>query len=65
MYFNLVRRIGPAGASYTLSIVPIIALTISILFEGLALDATLVAGAAAIVLGNVLVLTGAAKRPAP
>jgi drug/metabolite transporter (DMT)-like permease len=64
MYFNLVRRIGPAGASYTLSIVPIVALLISVAFEGLAIDLPLMLGTAAIVVGNVLVLTGT-SRPAP
>jgi drug/metabolite transporter (DMT)-like permease len=59
-----VRRIGPAGASYTLSIVPIVALLISVAFEGLAIDLPLMLGTAAIVVGNVLVLTGT-SRPAP
>jgi drug/metabolite transporter (DMT)-like permease len=56
MYFDLVRRIGPARASYTLTVVPVIALALSALFEGLALEPRIVIGAGAIIAGNVLVL---------
>jgi drug/metabolite transporter (DMT)-like permease len=56
MYFDLVRRIGPARTSYTLTVVPVIALALSALFEGLALEPRIVIGAGAIIAGNVLVL---------
>jgi drug/metabolite transporter (DMT)-like permease len=62
MYFTLVRRVGPASASYTLSLVPVVALLISIGFEGLQLDAWILTGGAAIIAGNILVLSGARAR---
>ncbi|KGM29987.1 EamA family transporter, partial [Inquilinus limosus] len=58
MYFDLVRRIGPARTAYTLALVPVVALALSAGFEGLALGPGLLLGAAAILLGNVLVLRG-------
>ncbi len=57
LYFDLVRRIGPARTSYTLALVPVIALILSALFEGLALDTRVLLGAAVILLGNILVLS--------
>lgn len=62
MYFNLVRRIGPASASYTMSLVPVVALLISMGFEDLQLDAWILVGGAAIIAGNILVMTGARAR---
>ena len=56
MYFTLVGRIGPARAAYVLSLVPLVALTFSVLFEGLQFEPRLIAGAAAILIGNILVL---------
>jgi drug/metabolite transporter (DMT)-like permease len=35
LYFDLVRRIGPARTAYTLAVVPVIALALSAFFEGL------------------------------
>ncbi|WP_063533159.1 DMT family transporter [Burkholderia sp. MSMB1589WGS] len=58
LYFDLVRRLGPGKAAYTLAAVPIVALGLSALFEGLHLDARILAGAAAVLAGNVLVLRG-------
>lgn len=57
MYFTLVGRIGPARAAYVLTVVPLVALALSVLFEGLHIDARLIAGATAILIGNVLVLS--------
>lgn len=56
LYFELVRRLGPGKAAYTLAVVPVVALVLSALFEGLALDARIGFGTAAILAGNVLVL---------
>ncbi|WP_022720166.1 DMT family transporter [Rhodopseudomonas sp. B29] len=56
LYFELVRRLGPGRAAYTLAVVPLVALVLSALFEHLTLSASLAAGTAAILLGNVLVL---------
>lgn len=58
MYFDLVRRIGPARAAYTLAVVPVVALALSAAFEGMALDGRLLLGSATILAGNILVLSG-------
>jgi len=57
LYFELVRRLGPGRAAYTLALVPLVALVLSALFEHLALGWPVLAGAAAILGGNVLVLS--------
>ncbi|KJC59107.1 hypothetical protein UP10_19680 [Bradyrhizobium sp. LTSPM299] len=57
LYFELVRRLGPGRAAYTLALVPLVALVLSALFEHLALGWPVLAGASAILLGNVLVLS--------
>ena len=57
LYFELVRRLGPGRAAYTLAVVPLVALVLSALFEHLALGWPVLAGASAILLGNVLVLS--------
>ncbi|WP_321499963.1 DMT family transporter [Breoghania sp.] len=64
MYFSLVQRIGAASASYTLALVPVVALVISALFEDLAIDALVVSGGVAVLAGNVLVLSAGQSRPA-
>jgi drug/metabolite transporter (DMT)-like permease len=57
LYFDLVRQIGPARSAYTLAVVPAITLVLSALFEGLVLEARLLVGAGAILVGNILVLS--------
>ncbi|WP_246665232.1 DMT family transporter [Rhizobium tropici] len=56
MYFTLIEKVGPARAAYALTVVPIVAITISIIFEGLHIDTRLAFGGATILLGNILVL---------
>lgn len=56
LYFDLVRRVGPGRAAYTLATVPLVALLLSAAFENLVLDDRIALGAAAILAGNVLVL---------
>lgn len=56
MFFNLVTRIGPGRAAYIFTVVPVIALLISTVLEGVELTAATVGGAAMILTGNVLVL---------
>jgi drug/metabolite transporter (DMT)-like permease len=56
MYFNLVDRIGPGSAASTLATVPLIAILISMLFEGLGPSWNLVFGGLAILFGNTLVM---------
>jgi drug/metabolite transporter (DMT)-like permease len=58
-WLTLLGRIGPARASYVGVMVPIVALIISTLFEGLAWHPLTVAGMAISVAGNVLVLRNA------
>jgi len=57
LYFELVRQIGPARTAYTFAVVPVMALALSALFEGLVLDGQIVIGAGAILVGNILVLS--------
>ena len=57
-FLTLLGRIGPARASYVGVMVPIIALVISTLFEGLPWHPLMVVGMAVSVAGNVLVLGG-------
>ncbi|WP_420971037.1 DMT family transporter [Bradyrhizobium sp. B120] len=59
LYFELVRRLGPGRAAYTLALVPLVALVLSARFEHLVLGWPVLAGAAAILAGNVLVLARA------
>lgn len=56
LYFELVRRTGPGQAAYALAVVPVIAIALSALFEGLQLEPRIVAGAALVLVGNVFVL---------
>jgi len=57
LYFELVRRLGPGRAAYTLALVPLTALVLSALFEHLTLGWPVLVGATAILAGNVLVLS--------
>ena len=56
MFFSLVRRIGPGRAAYIFTVVPVIALLISTMLEGVELTAIIIGGTAMILTGNVLVL---------
>ena len=56
MFFNLVTRIGSGRAAYIFTLVPVIALLISAVMEGVALTAVIVGGTAMILTGNILVL---------
>jgi drug/metabolite transporter (DMT)-like permease len=57
-FLTLLGRIGPARASYVGVMVPIIALVVSTLFEGLPWHPLMVVGMTISVAGNVLVLGG-------
>ncbi|WP_420403738.1 DMT family transporter [Nisaea sp.] len=56
IFFALVARVGPGRAAYTFTTVPVVALVMSVLFEDVALGPLMIAGAAMILTGNVLVL---------
>jgi drug/metabolite transporter (DMT)-like permease len=55
-YLTLLGRIGAHKAGYAAVMFPVVALVLSILFEGLRLDATIIAGMLLVLLGNTLVL---------
>ncbi|NNL63257.1 MAG: EamA family transporter [Woeseiaceae bacterium] len=55
-YLTLLGRIGAHRAGYATVMFPVVALLLSILFEGLRLDATILAGVFLVLLGNTLVL---------
>jgi len=58
-YLTLLGRIGADRAGYSMVMVPVVALILSVLFEGLALEAHLLTGAALALTGNVAILTTA------
>jgi drug/metabolite transporter (DMT)-like permease len=60
-WLTLLGRVGPASASYVGVMVPIVALVISALFEGLRWHPLMIAGMAISVTGNVLVLRNAPR----
>lgn len=55
-YLTLLGRIGAHKAGYATVMFPVVALILSLLFEGLRLDVTIVLGTALVLFGNVLVL---------
>ncbi len=55
-YLTLLGRIGADRAAYATVLFPVIALALSVLFEGLSLDWLQFAGIALVLLGNVLVV---------
>ena len=55
-YLTLVGRIGAHKAGYATVMFPVVALVLSYLFEGLALDLPTVAGSGLVIAGNLLVL---------
>ena len=55
-YLTLLGRIGAHKAGYATVMFPVVALALSLAFEGLELDATIVSGTSLVLLGNLLVL---------
>lgn len=55
-YLTLLGRIGAHRAGYATVMFPVVALLLSLLFEGLRLDLSIVLGTALVLLGNLLVL---------
>lgn len=55
-YLTLLGRIGAHKAGYATVMFPVVALALSIAFEGLQLSLTIVAGTTLVILGNLLVL---------
>jgi drug/metabolite transporter (DMT)-like permease len=63
-YLTLLGRIGAHKAGYAMIMFPVVALILSILFEGLQLDLPIVAGTLLVLMGNVFVLE-TRRSPAP
>jgi drug/metabolite transporter (DMT)-like permease len=61
LYFGVIRVIGPAKAAYSSVIIPVIAMTLSTLFEGYRWSLLAGAGAALVMVGLVVALK--ARRP--
>lgn len=61
-YLTLLGRIGAHRAGYAVVMFPVVALVLSMLFEGLVLDTYIVLGTLLVLTGNVFVLKGATRR---
>jgi drug/metabolite transporter (DMT)-like permease len=57
-YLTLVGRIGAHKAGYAMVMYPVVALCLSVLFEGLELNKTIVAGVILVLAGNLFILRG-------
>ena len=55
-YLTLLGRIGAHKAGYSMVMFPVVALILSMLFEGLKIDATLIVGTLLVLAGNLFVL---------
>lgn len=65
LYFDLIRRIGPAEAAWTGVPIPILAMALSTALEGYRWTPAAVAGAALALSGLVIALQSPAPRPQP
>ena len=63
-YLTLLGRIGAHRAGYAVVMFPMVALVLSILFEGLKIEWTLLLGLALILIGNVAILNGGRQAKA-
>jgi drug/metabolite transporter (DMT)-like permease len=64
-YLTLLGRIGSHKAGYAMVMFPVVALILSVLFEGLAVNATIVMGTLMVLAGNLFVLETRATAPRP
>jgi drug/metabolite transporter (DMT)-like permease len=55
-YLKLIGAVGPTRAGYTAVVIPVVAVILSILFEGLELDGYILAGIALVLGGNLVIL---------
>jgi drug/metabolite transporter (DMT)-like permease len=60
-YLELIRRIGSGRAAYTSVLIPLVALTVSAIFENYHFSPSSTAGVALVLAGNALALTGRMK----
>ena len=64
-YLTLLGRIGAHKAGYAMVMFPVVALTISVVFEGLKIDTPLVVGTLLVLAGNLFVLKSERPRRRP
>ncbi|MDX1403755.1 MAG: EamA family transporter [Woeseiaceae bacterium] len=64
-YLTLLGRIGAHKAGYAMVMFPVVALILSVLFEGLQLSNSILAGMALVLAGNVFILRGAGRSTQP
>lgn len=62
-YLTLVGRYGPERAGYPMLLVPVVAMTFSIVLEGVAWDLSMTLGVIMIILGNVIMKRPPTVRP--
>ena len=62
LYLGLIARIGAARGAYVTVLIPVVALTISSLFEGFQWNAGALAGVVLILVGNLLILSRGGRR---
>lgn len=62
-YLTLLGRIGASKASYTLVLVPVVALVVSTIFEDFVWEPHIFAGVGMILLGNVIILSKKLPKP--
>lgn len=66
LYFRLVERVGASSAAYIFTVVPIVAIGLSAIFEGLRLGPSMVMGTVIILVGNLFMFgPGASRRTTP
>jgi drug/metabolite transporter (DMT)-like permease len=61
-YLTLLGRIGAHKAGYAMVMFPVVALILSAIFEGLEIDATVIAGTLLVLAGNLFVLNTRVRR---
>jgi len=64
-YLTLLGRIGAHKAGYAMVMFPVVALVLSMAFEGLQLDATIIFGTALVLAGNIFVLETKSPQTKP
>ena len=65
LYFEIIRKIGPAKAAYSSVLIPIIAMAISTVLEGYRWSAPAIAGGALAIIGLVIALKAGRRPPVP
>lgn len=60
-YFVLLKDIGPEKASYSVVLFPVVAVSLSMIFEGFIWQTSTIIGFALVLLGNIIVLTPVRK----